>query len=164
MLWLKVFLFTLVAPGTVTVVLPYLLLRNTRAEVAAHAWQWLGVAPLVLGFGIYLWCVKDFAVKGRGTPAPIDAPKQLVVNGLYRFARNPMYIGIIAILLGEAMLFASTKLLFYAGIVFLCFNLFVLLYEEPALRRMFGEAYEQYCARVPRWLPRFFMKFDDQVR
>lgn len=155
MLWLKIFLFTLAAPGTVTVLLPYALLRHARVELAAHVWQWLGVAPLALGFGIYLWCAKDFAVKGRGTPAPIDAPKQLVVNGLYRFCRNPMYVGIILLLLGETILFATTTLLFYAATVFLGFNLFVLLYEEPTLRRLFGAEYVQYCARVPRWLPRF---------
>lgn len=156
MLWLKIFLFTLVAPGTVTVILPYLLLRNTRVALAEHAWQWLGLVPLGLGFGIYVWCARDFAVKGHGTPAPIDAPKQLVINGLYRFVRNPMYVGILTMLLGEALLFAQAMLLYYAAIVFLGFNLFVRLYEEPTLRRLFGEAYEQYCNRVPRWLPRFF--------
>lgn len=156
MLWLKIFLFTLVAPGTVTVILPYVLLRNARVEFAAHAGQWFGLAPLLFGFGIYLWCTKDFAVKGRGTPAPIDAPKQLVVNGLYRFVRNPMYVGILLLLLGEIVLFATTTLLFYAAVVFLGFHLFVLLYEEPTLRRLFGAEYVQYCTRVPRWLPRFF--------
>ncbi len=156
MLWLKIFLFTLVAPGTVTVFLPYLLLRNTHFELAEHAWQWLGVVPLALGFGIYVWCARDFAVKGRGTPAPIDAPKQLVVHGLYRFVRNPMYVGILTILLGEAWLFATTTLLVYSAIVFLGFHLFVRLYEEPTLQRLFGASFEQYRTRVPRWLPRFF--------
>ncbi len=155
MLWLKTLLFTIVAPGTVTVALPYLLLARASHKLAISSWHWLGALPMLLGFGIYLWCAKDFAVKGRGTPAPIDAPKQLVVNGLYRFVRNPMYVGVIAILLGEALLFASTTLLYYAAIVFLGFNLFVLLYEEPTLRRLFGDSFQQYCARVPRWLPRF---------
>lgn len=158
MIWLKNLIFTILVPGTVTVVIPALLLRNARSAFAAHAWQWLGAVPMALGSGIYLWCVKDFAVKGRGTPAPIDAPKQLVVNGLYRFVRNPMYVGVTLILLGETLLFASMALCYYSLVVFAFFNLFVLLYEEPTLARLFGESYQQYCAHVPRWLP-FLKRF-----
>ena len=91
---------------------------------------------------------------GRGTPAPIDPPKELVARGLYRYVRNPMYVGVMSILVGEALIFASRTLVWYAVTVFIGFNLFVLLYEEPTLRHKFGAAYERYCAAVPRWLPR----------
>ncbi len=157
MIWLKTLLFTLIAPGTVTVLMPYLLLSSRRVtEIPAWgALRFLGLLPLLIGFGIYLWCAYDFAAKGRGTPAPIDPPKQLVRSGLYRFTRNPMYVGIMLILLGEAIFFASTTLLLYAGAVFLGFNAFILFYEEPALRRLFGESYSCYCAEVPRWILNF---------
>jgi len=154
MIWLKTLLFTIIAPGTVTVLLPYLMLSSRRiAETPSReALRFLGFAPLLIGLSIYLWCAYDFAAKGRGTPAPIDPPKQLVRSGLYHFTRNPMYVGIILILLGEAIFFASTALFFYAAAVFIGFNGFILFYEEPALRRLFGESYERYCAEVPRWL------------
>ncbi len=154
MLWLRTLFFTIIAPGTITVLLPYFLLSNARDKFAEQAWQWLGAVPVLLGFGIYLWCAKDFAVKGRGTPAPYDPPKQLVIVGLYRFVRNPMYVGVTLILLGEAALFSEATLLLYAALVLLAFHLRVRLYEEPTLQRLFGEAFRQYCAKVPRWLPR----------
>ncbi|MCP4407399.1 MAG: isoprenylcysteine carboxylmethyltransferase family protein [Gammaproteobacteria bacterium] len=90
---------------------------------------------------------------GRGTPAPIDAPKQLVVRGLYRYTRNPMYLGILTIILGWATLFKSFNLVFYAVCVVSCFHLFIIFYEEPHLQKIFGQAYDQYCAKVGRWLP-----------
>jgi protein-S-isoprenylcysteine O-methyltransferase Ste14 len=154
MIWLKTLLFTLIAPGTVTVLLPYWILSSKGEGTIPFlgALRFWGLAPLLIGFGIYLWCAYDFAAKGRGTPAPIDPPKQLVRSGLYRFTRNPMYVGIILILLGEAVFFASAALLLYAGVVFLGFNTFILFYEEPALRRLFGESYLRYCAEVPRWI------------
>lgn len=156
MIWLKTLLFTIIAPGTVTVFLPYLLLFSRRGGNPPE-WEMLrffGLAPLLVGFGIYLWCAYDFAAKGRGTPAPIDPPKQLVRSGLYRLTRNPMYVGIMLILLGEAICFASAALYFYAAAVFLGFNGFIIFYEEPTLRRLFGESYSHYCAEVPRWLPK----------
>jgi protein-S-isoprenylcysteine O-methyltransferase Ste14 len=145
-------LFTFVVPGTVAGWVPLLLLRGaTLAD--AGALRWLGVAPLVAGLVVYVWCVADFATVGRGTPAPIDPPKELVRRGLYGVTRNPMYVGVLAVLAGEAWLFASPLLALYAAFVFACFHLFVLFYEEPTLRRSFGDAYERYCAAVPRWLP-----------
>jgi len=156
MIWLKTLLFTIIAPGTVTVLLPYLILLSkwNKAIPFLGALRFFGLAPLLIGFGIYLWCAYDFAAKGRGTPAPVDPPKQLVRSGLYRFTRNPMYVGIILILLGEAIFFASAILLLYAVAVFIGFNGFILFYEEPTLRRLFGESYLRYCAEVPRWLPK----------
>ncbi len=154
MIWFKTLLFTIIAPGTVTVLLPYMLL-SSRESGASPEWtvlRFFGLAPLLAGFGVYLRCAYDFAAKGRGTPAPIDPPKALVRSGLYRYTRNPMYVGITLILLGEAICFASATLLFYACVVFLGFNAFIFFYEEPALRRLFGESYSRYCAEVPRWL------------
>lgn len=152
---LKTIIFTIIAPGTVTILIPSWLLSSRSAPPPANigSLRLLGVLPILLGASIYLWCAWDFTFAGRGTPAPIDPPKTLVVRGLYRYVRNPMYVGVLAIILGEALLFASQRLFGYAAIVFVCFYLFVVLYEEPTLRRKFGESYEKYCRTVPRWLP-----------
>jgi protein-S-isoprenylcysteine O-methyltransferase Ste14 len=150
---LRSLVFTFVLPGTVAVYLPWLILRDaTLAE--ASPLRWLGLVPLAIGVAIYVWCVCDFATEGRGTPAPIDPPQELVQRGLYRHTRNPMYVGVLAVLAGEAWLFASPALALYAAAVATGFHLFVRGYEEPTLRRLFGDAYERYCAVVPRWLPR----------
>ncbi|HEY1483034.1 MAG TPA: isoprenylcysteine carboxylmethyltransferase family protein [Candidatus Acidoferrum sp.] len=106
---------------------------------------------LLLGLSVYLWCAWDFAVKGLGTPAPIDAPKNLVVQGLYRYTRNPMYVGVAAMIAGQAIYRGSVAVALYLGVVVILFNLFVLFYEEPTLRRQFGEQYNNYCRAVPRW-------------
>jgi len=98
--------------------------------------------------------VWDFAANGRGTLAPVDPPRTLVVRGLYRYVRNPMYVGVMTILLGESLFFASTTLLRYAIGCFVAFHLFIMLYEEPTLRSKFGESYITYCSAVNRWLPR----------
>ncbi len=149
----KTLIFILVLPATITVYLPYWLLAARPATAQLYAFRYVGLLPILLGVGMNLWCAWDFAVTGRGTPAPIDPPKELVVRGLYRYVRNPMYVGVLSVLLGEALFFATRTLLWYAAIVFVGFNLFVLLYEEPTLRGKFGAAYERYCAAVPRWLP-----------
>jgi protein-S-isoprenylcysteine O-methyltransferase Ste14 len=114
----------------------------------------VGWAFLLLGVVIYLWCAWDFAVKGLGTPAPIDAPKNLVGNGLYRFVRNPMYLGVACLIISQAIEWASVPILVYLAFVIACFHLFIVLYEEPHLRRVFGEQYEDYCRNVRRWIPR----------
>lgn len=156
MVLLKTLIFTVVVPGTVAVWIPYRLLS---AGSARSVWQlglprYLGVLPILLGASMYAWCAWHFTFTGKGTPAPIDPPKALVARGPYRFSRNPMYIGVVSSLLGEAWLFESPLLLRYAAIVFLFFYLFVLFYEEPALKRQFGEPYERYRETVPRWLLR----------
>jgi protein-S-isoprenylcysteine O-methyltransferase Ste14 len=98
--------------------------------------------------------VREFVVVGRGTPAPVAPPEALVVSGLYRWVRNPMYVGVLCWLAALALFFASGAIALYAAVVFAGFNAFVMGYEEPALRRRFGAAYERYCRSVPRWLPR----------
>jgi len=110
---------------------------------------------LAIGSIIYAWCVWDFAVFGRGTPAPIDAPKKLVVRGLYRYTRNPIYVGVLTVLVGWTVMFRGTNLHIYTFCVAVGFHLFVVLYEEPHLRQQFGVEYRSYCAKVGRWLPRF---------
>jgi protein-S-isoprenylcysteine O-methyltransferase Ste14 len=153
----KTLLFTVLVPGTVTIYVPrrILLSRSGNDALPIGPLRYLGAALLAAGAAVYLWCAWDFATAGRGTPAPIDPPRSLVERGLYRHVRNPMYLGILLLLVGEAMLFRSRALLAYAGLVFLFFFLFVVAYEEPALRRKFGQTYERYCDRVPRWIPQF---------
>jgi len=149
---LRSLVFTFVVPGTVAGWAPWAIARGATLAAAAP-WRWLGIVPLAAGLAIYVWCVVDFATAGRGTPAPIDAPRELVTRGLYRRTRNPMYVGVTSVLVGETWLFASPALALYTLCVVAAFNLFVRAYEEPTLHRLFGEAYDRYCAAVPRWFP-----------
>ena len=152
-LLLKNVLFTLVVPGTIGVYIPLRLARGRPAEKGLMLLFALGL--LALGGVIYIWCVWDFAVFGRGTPAPIDAPKKLVVRGLYRYTRNPIYLGVLMVLLGWTVMFQGMALLIYTFCVGICFHVFVVLYEERRLGQQFGAEYHDYCKEVGRWLPRF---------
>ena len=151
---LKTILFTIFVPGTVTVLVPAWLLggfpRPERGPLT-----WVGVLIMLLGATIYFRCAWEFAVRGLGTPAPIAPTKFLVVTALHRYVRNPMYIGVFGVLLGEAVAFRSAVLLGYAAFFCVPVELFVLFYEEPTLRRQFGESYEEYRRSVPRWIPRY---------
>lgn len=151
-LLLKNLLFTLLVPGTVAVYVPLLIVQN-RPPASCPLFA-IALAVLALGGAIYAWCVWDFATFGRGTPAPIDAPKKLVVRGLYRYTRNPMYVGALMVILGWAVLFRAAALVIYALIVGTCFHLFIVLYEERHLQKEFGGEYDDYRGRVGRWLPR----------
>ena len=153
MLFLKNLLFTLVVPGTVAVYVPLLMAQN-RPSPSGPLFA-IALAVLALGGAIYAWCVWDFAAFGRGTPAALDAPKRLVVRGLYRYTRNPMYVGVLTVILGWAVLFQTAALVLYALIVGACFHLFIVLYEERHLQKEFGGEYDDYRSRVGRWLPRF---------
>ena len=115
--------------------------------------QVAGMMLVTIGTLIALWCVLTFVFIGKGTPAPFDPPRKLVVRGPYRFVRNPMYIGAGMTLAGAALFYQSLSMLFYTGLFFLITHLFVVLYEEPTLRRTFGADYQAYCRRVGRWLP-----------
>ena len=154
--FVRTVLFTIVMPGSVTAWLPWLLLASglPHGSPALGPLRFLALVPLVIGGAVYLWCAWDFVTAGRGTPAPWDAPQRLVVRGLYRYVRNPMYAGITAILIGEVVLFESWWLLLYAAVIWLAFNTFVLAFEEPALRARFGASYDEYRRAVPRWIPR----------
>jgi protein-S-isoprenylcysteine O-methyltransferase Ste14 len=153
-LFLKNLLFTILVPGSVAVYLP--LLIACRRDITNSPWLLAGgMLLLALGTAIYAWTIWDFASFGRGTPLPIDAPKKLVVRGLYRYTRNPMYIGVLTIILGWAVMFATAWLLAYAILVGAMVHLFVVLYEEPKLQLLFGMEYEDYRRSVGRWVPQF---------
>jgi len=152
LLLLKNLLFTLVVPGTVAVYVPLLIVR--RNHPASGSALIIALLLLAAGGTIYTWCIWDFAAFGRGTPAPIDAPKKLVVRGLYRYTRNPMYLGVLTVILGWAVLFRAPGLLFYALAFGTCFHLVIVLYEERHLQREFGPEFDRYRTEVPRWLPR----------
>ena len=151
-LFLKIALFTLVVPGTVAVLVPFLLAGDRT--VTSGAMLGLAVCLFALGVALYLRAVWDFAVLGKGTPAPIDAPKRLVVQGIYRYTRNPLYISMLTVIAGWAALFGTAVLVGYAAGLFVVYSLFVRLHEEPRLARVFGEEYAAYTQQVGRWLPR----------
>jgi protein-S-isoprenylcysteine O-methyltransferase Ste14 len=156
MLALRSVFFTLVVPGTVVGLVPYLIVGGWT-DIATRSWgaaEAVSLVPIATGTAILIWCIRDFAVAGRGTLAPVDPPKHLVQRGLYRHVRNPMYLGALVTLLGESMLFRSAALLTYTAAWFAFVNVFVLLFEEPALLRSFGAPYEAYCQSVRRWIPR----------
>lgn len=149
----RTLIFTVLVPGTVTVALPYRLLP-AGTEFSLRGYRLIGLILIAFGAGVYFWCAGHFTFTGRGTPAPIDPPKTLVAKGAYRIVRNPMYIGVWLVLVGEAIVFGSLRLVRYALLVGLMFHLIVIFYEEPVLREKFGLAYEEYCRSVPRWIPR----------
>ena len=115
----------------------------------------LGLVAIALGAALLGTCIWEFARSGRGTLSPVDPPRDLVVRGLYRYVRNPMYLSVTVIVLGEVPLSGSHPLLLYWAIWFVAVNLFVIGYEEPNLRRRFGASYERYTQNVRRWLPKF---------
>jgi protein-S-isoprenylcysteine O-methyltransferase Ste14 len=155
MIWLRTLLFAISFVAGVLVFLPLWIVGPELGERAfASPFSFLGILPLALGVALMLWCWRDFAVRGRGTPAPFDPPRSLVIAGPYRWVRNPMYVAGMLVLLGEAANFAEPRLLLYGLAFFLVTHLFVVLYEERTLRRRFGAEYDAYRAAVHRWIPR----------
>lgn len=148
--------FNVIVPGTFAVYLPWWITRwrLEPAFLGLEAGRWLGAALIVAGFCVVLEAQARFAWQGRGTPAPILPPERLVVSGFYRYVRNPMYVAVTAMTLGQALVFASPLLLAYAAALLALFHAFVRLYEEPALSRKFPADYPAFKASVPRWLPR----------
>jgi protein-S-isoprenylcysteine O-methyltransferase Ste14 len=138
----------LACPGIVAIVIPFIWLAATSRLHLAHP---LGLVPLALGFVALLWCVRDFYVSGKGTLAPWAPPRKLVVVGLYRSARNPMYVAVTLVLVGWAWAFGSVGLFVYTAVVAIAFHLRVVLGEEPWLARTFGGDWQQYAEKVPRW-------------
>lgn len=155
LLFLKNLAFTIIVPGTVGFYVPIWIAAGWSGfPNASPGWErFSGLLTILLGLAVYLWCVWDFAMIGRGTPAPIDEPRKLIVRGLYRYVRNPMYIGVLLVIIGWATYFRSLGVVSYALCVGLVFHLFVVVYEEPHLRRRFGESYTHYCRTVHRWIP-----------
>src|SRR6266478_6777718 len=155
MLWLRTILFTLLVPGTVLGLVPFALAAGTKGQrIDLGTAHLMGFTLLLPGITIIIWCFIDFVRRGRGTPAPYDPPRKLVVVGLYTYVRNPQYVGVILVAVSEAILSGGIFLFGYAVFLAVGYHLFVRFYEEPTLRRMFGEEYVQYCAVVSRWLPR----------
>lgn len=146
----------MIAPGFVAGVVPWWLSHwhFRPAFFGIAAFRILGGLLIIAGVPMLLDSFLRFALQGLGTPAPILPTKHLVVTGLYRYVRNPMYVGVTATILGQALLFGNIQLLEYGLFVWLAFHLFVLGYEEPTLRSSFGEEYREFCANVPRWVPR----------
>ncbi|RRB04376.1 methyltransferase family protein [Larkinella rosea] len=154
-LLLRNLFFTLLQPGIVTGLIPYLLVRNKVKILFSNPFefqQYLGVLIWLLGIIILFHCIIRFATEGQGTISPADPTKRLVIKGLYRFSRNPMYVGVMLILIGEAVFCPSVALWLYTISVFIAVSLFVITHEEPRLRNDFGEDYEAYCRRVRRWI------------
>mgnify|MGYP001067113914 CR=1 FL=1 len=114
---------------------------------------WAGVACAMAGALLLCACIVEFARRGQGTLSPVDAPRHLVIGGLYRYVRNPMYLSVTMIVLGEAVLARSRSLAVYWAVFFALANVFVIGYEEPALRHQFGKSYNDYAAHVHRWIP-----------
>lgn len=137
-------------------VLPYLLFGwSVDQPLLGHFdTKFIGIAAILIGLGCLLECFGRFALEGRGTPAPVAQTEILIVSGLYRFVRNPMYIAVLTIVLGKGLLFGNGLLLVYAAALWLVFHLFIRFFEEPQLTRRFGDSYVAYCMHVRRWLPR----------
>jgi protein-S-isoprenylcysteine O-methyltransferase Ste14 len=148
--------FVVLVPGTVIGYVPYLLTRWEMGDplLGLALTRWLGAALLVPAAWVFADFLLRFVREGRGTPAPVAPPKQLVVTGVFRYVRNPGYVGGIGLIVGQALLFGSGWTLLYAAGVWLMFHLFVVVYEEPTLRSQFGESYERYRREVPRWVPK----------
>ncbi len=144
-------LFAFIAlPGMIAFVVPLVWMAPGGREVSVDS---VGIAPLAIGIIVLLWCVRDFYVAGKGTLAPRSPPQQLVRVGLYRYSRNPMYVGVSLILWGWALGFRSKGLAIYAFAVMIAFHFRVVLAEEPWLEATFGEKWRDYKTRVPRWIP-----------
>jgi len=147
---LKSLLFLIFVPGMVAGYVPLgLLLWGPGIDTGLLAW--LALPLWLVGVIILLWSFWNFFKQGRGTPAPIDPPKELVAVGFYRYTRNPMYVGVLLLIAGHFLWFGFWSLLIYSIFIFVAFNTFVAYYEEPTLRKKFGVIYEDYCQRVPRW-------------
>lgn len=152
-LFLRSLLFTLLAPGVVAGLLPYLILKgNMMIPGPLGISHYAAIIIFIFGFTVLIHCIIGFAVKGRGTLLPMDPTKHLVISGFYKYSRNPMYVGVISMLVSESLFSGSSDLWIYTLIVFTGFNLFIFLIEEPRLRRDFGEEYDQYRKNVRRWL------------
>jgi len=148
--------FFCLAPGTVAGLIPFWISR-WQFEPSFFGFEpvrWFGVLLILFAVPVLLESCARFAVEGLGTPAPILPTQHLVVKGLYRYVRNPMYVAVVSIIIGQGLLLGNASVLLYAAVVWAAFFGFVLLYEEPKLRKTYGAEYDAYTARVPRWIPR----------
>jgi protein-S-isoprenylcysteine O-methyltransferase Ste14 len=147
--------FLVLAPGTVAVLAPWWISRWQIQPplLGWAAFQVVGALLVLAGLPVLLDSFVRFAVQGLGTPAPAAPAQHLVVSGLYRYVRNPMYVAVVAMILGQGLLLGNLYVLEYGLAAWLTMHLFVVFYEEPTLRRQFGKEYEGYCRKVARWIP-----------
>jgi protein-S-isoprenylcysteine O-methyltransferase Ste14 len=150
-------IFLVLAPGIVAGYVPWLICRwHVGAPLlGAFLFRVLGVLLIAAGLPVLLDSFARFALHGLGTPAPILPTRHLVVGGLFRYVRNPMYVAVLSLILGQGLFFGSVRILKYGIAVWVGFYVFVLVYEEPPLRKSYGPAYEEFCANVPRWIAHF---------
>jgi protein-S-isoprenylcysteine O-methyltransferase Ste14 len=155
LLALRSLLWTILMPGVVAGFVPWRYFGLSHARVDPRdLLQVGGLACAALGASLLFACIFEFARSGRGTLSPVDPPRHLVVRGLYRYVRNPMYVAVTLVLLGEAAILRSRDLVVYWTCFVAAANLFVILYEEPYLRSRFGASYDAYAKHVGRWIPR----------
>jgi protein-S-isoprenylcysteine O-methyltransferase Ste14 len=149
-------IFLVIAPGIVAVYMPWRICRWHLESplLGTSVFRLVGVLLIAAGLPVLLDSFARFALQGLGTPAPIFPTRYLVVSGLFRYVRNPMYVAVLLLILGQGLLFGSVRVLEYGIAVWVGFYLFVLIYEEPTLRNSYGREYEEFCANVPRWIPR----------
>lgn len=157
MLSFKTTMATIFVPGTACILVPCFILRTSNASLSPTIGFWQIVGFLIIAWGIFMivWVSTAFVRKGHGTPVPIDPPTRLIAQGLYRYVRNPMYVGAVLTVLGEAIYFRSGWLLLYAVVLWATLHTALIVFEEPQLRQRFDVEYEQYLKAVPRWIPRF---------
>jgi protein-S-isoprenylcysteine O-methyltransferase Ste14 len=150
---LKTILYMGSTHGVFTFFLPYFLVKNDRPSFDTGLFSYLAIPLWIMGTLIIVWCSVDMVQKGRGTPAHMDPPKQLIIHGLYRYVRNPIYLGALLFQFGYILWFGSSLMIVYFLFFMLTYQILIVLIEEPILRRMFGEQYQAYCRQVPRWIP-----------
>jgi protein-S-isoprenylcysteine O-methyltransferase Ste14 len=147
--------FFVVAPGFVAGLVPWWISNQGQDKApTGRPIQGLGALLILAGVLVLLDSFIRFALEGLGTPAPVFPTRHLVVTGLYRYVRNPMYVAVVAVILGQSLVLGNVRVFGYGALVWLAFHLFVLAYEEPTLRKKYGEEYGMFCTHVPRWIPR----------
>ena len=151
---LKTILYMGSLHGFFTFYFPYQLAMLNASSFDFGISRYLPFPLWLLGTAIIIWCSIDMIQKGKGTPAHLDPPKKLIVNGLYRYVRNPIYLGALLVLLGYILWFGSGLIVIYFLMFLMAYQILITLIEEPILRNTFGQDYEEYCRRVPRWIPR----------
>jgi len=162
LLWVRGLFFTILVPGTVAGYVPYWLTRTRYPDLTTGLFQWAGLLIMVAGIFIYLWTITSFLLRGKGTPAIWftraigfiigEEPVKMVSSGLYKYSRNPMYLGVMTTVAGEGLFFQYSILLWYSLALFVIFNIVVIFIEEPHLAKKFGSNYLEYKRRTGRWL------------
>src|SRR5688572_4294080 len=151
---LKTILYMGSLHGFFTFYIPYLIVKFDARYFDAGIFSYIAFLLWIVGTLIIVWCSVDMVRKGRGTPAHVDPPKKLIVNGLYRYVRNPIYVGALLVQLGFILWSGSGLMIVYFLLFTLAYQILIVLIEEPILRHMFGEEYLAYCRQVPRWIPK----------